>query len=246
MNANGVTQTSGTWKVAVKMSKAKKMRFVQKAAIAVLAVYGAASLASCAARPDESLKTASIENDYRARHPITLAEVEHSLNIPIGTGDRNLSSGLKDTIRGFAQEYAEKSSGSVQLAIPAGTVNAGAARAMSGNIRSVLVGAGIKSNRIIMTTYAPESADVSAPVRLSYIAVSAITDECGKWPEDLMNNSMMNKNWHNFGCATQNNMAAMIANPMDLKAPRATTPIDAERRSTVIGLYREGSSTVSE
>lgn len=228
------------------MMKAIQMRFVQNAAFAILVAASAAAMTGCAVRPDESLKTASIENDYRARHPITLAEVEHSLDVPIATGDHKLPSALRDTIRGFGQDYAASSSGSMQLSIPAGSVNSAAAHALSGAVKKELYAAGIKKGRIIVTTYPAENNEVSAPIRLSYIAVSAVTDECGQWPEDLINNSFMNKNWHNFGCASQNNLAAMIANPMDLKAPRAETPIDAERRSTVIGLYREGSSTVSE
>ncbi len=226
-------------------AKAGKMRFVKNTTVAALALYGAAVLTGCAAKPDESLVTASIANDYRARHPITLAEVEHTLDIPIGSGDRQLSGDLKDTVRGFAQDYKESSSGSVQVAIPAGSVNAGAARAVSREVKSALTSGGVKANRIIMTTYAPGESDISAPIRLSFIAITAVTNECGQWPKDLMNNSMMNENWHNFGCASQNNLAAMVANPMDLKSPRARTHIDAERRSTVIGLYRQGSLTTT-
>ena len=68
------------------------------------------------------------------------------------------------------------------------------------------------------------------PFALSFVGVTAMTDQCGQWPEDLMMNSMANKNWHNFGCASQNNLAAQIANPNDLFTPRGETPIDAERR----------------
>ncbi len=243
--ATNLKLTSGKTEIADTMTKARKMRLVRHTALAAFGICGVI-LTGCAAKPDTSLQTASIQNDYRARHPITLAEVEQTLDVPIGSGDRSISSGLKDTIRGYAQDYREQSSSSIQLAIPVGAVNSGAARALSGQVKAALTGAGIKPNRIITTTYAPSETGISAPIKLSFIAVSAVTDECGKWPEDLMQNSFMNKNWHNFGCASQNNMAAMVANPMDLKTPRARTPIDAERRSTVIGLYRKGSSTVSK
>ncbi len=214
------------------------------AALATLSV--AAGLSSCAApRTDANLTTASIENDYRARHPITMAEVEHTLDIPVASTDRSLNLGVRDSVEGFAQDYARLASGTLQVAIPAGSVNAAAASRVRGEVKSLLVRGGVKADRIAITTYAPESAEVSAPIHLSYIAITAITNECGKWPDDLMNNSLENKNWYNFGCASQNNLAAQIANPMDLKAPRAMTPIDAERRSTVIGLYREGSSTTT-
>ncbi|MCO6187266.1 CpaD family pilus assembly protein [Rhizobium sp. L1K21] len=228
------------------MTRAKKMRFVRNAVLVALVSVVAAPMAGCAKKPDDSLKTASIDNDYRVRHPITLAEVEHSLDLPIGSGDRKLSNGLRDTIRGFGQDYANSSSGSIQLSIPAGSINSAAAQALTGAIKAELYNSGVKKGRIIVTTYPAQGGEVSAPVKLSFIAVSATTDQCGQWPEDLINNSFSNKNWYNFGCANQNNLAAMVANPMDLKTPRAETPIDAERRATVIGLYREGSSPVSE
>ena len=53
-----------------------------------------------------------------------------------------------------------------------------------------------------------------------------------------------NKHYANFGCATQNNLAAQIANPGDLIAPRGMTPIDAERRSNVIETYRTGGAAL--
>ncbi|MEQ8736971.1 MAG: CpaD family pilus assembly lipoprotein, partial [Hoeflea sp.] len=72
-----------------------------------------------------------------------------------------------------------------------------------------------------------------------YLAISASTGQCGRWPDDLAADTSENKHWANFGCAYQNNLAAQIANPGDLIAPRGMSPIDAERRSQVIQTYRE-------
>jgi pilus assembly protein CpaD len=54
-----------------------------------------------------------------------------------------------------------------------------------------------------------------------------------------------NKNYKNFGCAYQNNLAAMVANPMDLLGPRQTGPIDAADRDKVISDYRTRTGTWS-
>jgi pilus assembly protein CpaD len=45
------------------------------------------------------------------------------------------------------------------------------------------------------------------------------------------------------GCATQANLAAMIANPADLAMPRGFAAADAPRRSLVIEAYRAGAVT---
>lgn len=196
-------------------------------------------------RSDESLKTASIENDYRVRHPIRLAEAEHSVELPVASGDYKLSRGLEDTVRGFAQDYAGNSSGVVQISVPSGSANARSARALLPAIRRVLASQGVRQKHIIVTSY-QASSDVSAPVLLSFVSLTAMTDQCGQWPEDLMQNSFENKNWYNFGCASQNNLAAQVANPTDLFSPRGMTPIDAQRRANAIDTYRTSGSDLGK
>jgi len=49
-----------------------------------------------------------------------------------------------------------------------------------------------------------------------------------------------------FGCATQRNFAAQVANPADLIGPRSMTPAAAERRDVVWGKYIKGESTISQ
>ena len=66
----------------------------------------------------------------------------------------------------------------------------------------------------------------------------------GRWPEDMLANTTDNKHYANFGCASQNNLAAQIANPGDLIAPRGMTSIDAERRSVVIEAYRDNGAAL--
>jgi pilus assembly protein CpaD len=204
------------------------------------AISVSALLASCAARPDR-VTTSSVpgSNDYRTAHPITLAEVQHSLDVPVGTGERRLTTSLRDLVRGFAQDYLALSKSTVSIAVPVSSANAGAANNVKGEIRKVLIEAGVKSNHIVLTSYDPSDTSASAPVRLTFVAVTAITGECGQWPTDLFGPTIRdNTNWENFGCATQQNLAAQIANPADLVGPRGMTPIDAQRRADVIKIYR--------
>lgn len=204
--------------------------------VAVISV--ATVLTACAARPDR-VTTSSVPDDYRTRHAITLAEVQHSLDVPVGTGERKLTTPLRDLIRGFAQDYLALSKSTVTIALPASSANAGAANTVRGEVRKVLIEAGVKSNHIVLTSYDPAEASASAPIRLTFVAVTAITGDCGQWPTDLFGSSIRdNTNWENFGCASQQNLAAQIANPADLVGPRGMTPIDAQRRAEVISIYR--------
>lgn len=224
---------------AAVMPALRTLTFVALAASTV-ALAGCGNL-----RPDGDLATSSIQNDYRVRHPIKMAEAEHSIDIPVATGDVKISRGMEDTIRGFGQDYKDKSSGVIQIAIPSGSINQHAARAVLPQVRKALAAEGVQQRRMIVTSYQAEPG-VSAPIRMSFVALTAMTDQCGQWPEDLMENSFGNKNWHNFGCANQNNLAAQVANPKDLFDPRARTPIDAQRRANAIDTYRNTGSDLGK
>src|SRR5438270_143079 len=78
------------------------------------------------------------------------------------------------------------------------------------------------------------SIGTSSSVRLAYSKIGAHTAECGPWPDQTARNPE-NRHYANYGCATQQNLAAMVANPLDLLYPRAMTPPDAVRRTAVIG-----------
>lgn len=206
----------------------------------ILALAAAMLASSCVTKRDPQT-TGSIPDDYRTRHAITLAEVRHDLDVPLGAGEAGLTAATRDLIRGFAQDYTTTSKSTMTVAIPVGAPNSTAAHRLSGAIRQTLVGYGVKPQRIVMSTYAPSSPEGSAPVRLSFVAVKAITEGCGQWPTDMFGRTLRdNENWENFGCASQQNLAAQISNPTDLVGPRGMTPIDAERRATVINTYRDG------
>lgn len=209
--------------------------------IAVVAL-AAGLLQGCARDP---MTTNAIPDDYRTRHPITLSEAEHSLDIPVSAGDSRLTTATADNVRGFAQSYASMSTGIINIQMPSGSPNSATAARMAKQIRSTLTGAGVAPGKIMETRYAASPNGDAAPIRLSYVAVTAMTGQCGQWPEDLSDNTFANKNWYNFGCASQSNLAAQIANPMDLVGPRGMSPIDAERRAVVIETYRGKPSTTS-
>ncbi|MDV6332076.1 CpaD family pilus assembly protein [Asticcacaulis sp. 201] len=52
--------------------------------------------------------------------------------------------------------------------------------------------------------------------------------------------------YDNFGCAVNANLAAQIADPRDLDNPRAATPKDAARKTTIIGKYQKGEVTSAQ
>ncbi|EJN05294.1 Caulobacter-type pilus biogenesis lipoprotein CpaD [Phyllobacterium sp. YR531] len=198
----------------------------------VLAILAVSLLAGCAQKNDT---TASIPDDYRTNHPIVISEQEQVADIPVGHADTQLSLAQRSIIQHAIGNYRSNGSGVIHILVPTGSPNARAAAKLKNDIAATLRRGGIKPFNISSETYQAEGS--SAPVRLSFSAMTASTNQCGQWPKDILDTAD-NKHYANYGCASQNNLAAQIANPADLLGPRATAPIDAERRGFIIDKYR--------
>ncbi|NLR98555.1 CpaD family pilus assembly lipoprotein [Rhizobium sp. P38BS-XIX] len=219
-------------------------RFSTLTMIAPVLILTAAAISGCAASQDR-MTTSAINDDYRQRHPIVLMNKEHNIDIPVAASDRRLTIGMRDTVRGFVQDYRAHASGTIEILAPRGSVNSAAASALRQQIRRELVANGIRSGVIAESSYAAGDYGDAAPIRLRFAATTATTNTCGQWPEDLSDNAFDNQNYYNFGCASQSNLAAQVANPTDLVAPRAVSPIDTDQRAKVINDYRTGSVATS-
>ena len=109
-------------------------RFSTLVLIAPVLILTAAAVSGCADSRDR-MTTSAINDDYRQRHPIVLTEKEHNIDIPVAASDRHLTTGMRDTIRGFVQDYRAHASGTVEILSPRQSVNALAASALRGQIR---------------------------------------------------------------------------------------------------------------
>lgn len=198
----------------------------------VLALAAVSLLAGCAQRD----MTGSIPDDYRTNHPIVIAEKEQVADIPVGHADSKLSMTQRSIVQNVVANYRANGSGVIHILIPAGSPNARAAARLRDDIAATLRKGGVKPFNISSERY-QAGAEETAPIRLSYSAMTASTNACGQWPKDLLATAA-NRHYANFGCASQNNFAAQVANPADLLGPRASSPIDAERRGIVIDDYR--------
>ena len=187
----------------------------------------------------------SIPDDYRTRHPIVLEEGLATMDVPVATTQGPLPDAVRGNVAGFARGF--RSSGSTMLAIvvPSGSPNATAAAATAGQVRQLLQAQGVPAAAIDMRLYPAGAKEANAAVRLAYSRVTAKTDPCGRWPDQTAT-TFENRNYQNFGCATQQNLAAMAANPLDLMYPRDMTPPDAEKRGEMLKNYRSGNATQSD
>lgn len=193
---------------------------------------------------------ASVPDDYRQRHPIAIQEADQSTVVFVGHGRGGLSASQRADVIGLARAWRREATGAIVADVPVDTPNAAAAADAFREIKSLLMAAGVPARGITLHHYRPDDPRLFAAIRLDYPRIAAVAGPCGLWPEDLGPSIddprySQNKDYYNFGCATQRNLAAMIDNPADLVQPRPETPAYTARRSEGFEKYRKGTSTAT-
>jgi pilus assembly protein CpaD len=194
--------------------------------------------------------TASVPDDYRLRHPIAIQEADRSIVIFVGHARGGLSAPQRADVVGLAQAWVREGTGGIVADVPVDTPNAQAAASSFREIKALLAAGGVPPRGIVLRQYHPVDPRTLATIRLSYPRMAAVVGPCGVWPEDLGPSLLdkgysENKQYHNFGCAYQRNMAAMIDNPSDLVQPRPETPAYTMRRTEGFEKYRKGETSAT-
>ncbi len=204
--------------------------------LGLVALLSLAALAGCKTNRD-SITVGAIPDDYRTNHPITIAERQQVLDLPVGASEHGLTQVQQVRFDGFLSNYDLDASPVLSIMAPVGGVNEVAAGQAARELARRAGQLGVPKGRVAVTAYQSGSAEDQPPVRIVFSAMRAGTDKCGRWPADL-NDHVDNKHYANFGCASQNNLAAQIANPADLLGPRRSTEPDAENRQRAITVYQ--------
>jgi pilus assembly protein CpaD len=214
-----------------------------------LALIGFAALGGCTHQSREAaIVTGGLPDDYRLRHPIVVQEASKTTEIFVGHARGGLTAAQRADVAGLSQEWLREGTGAIIIDIPTGTPNAQAAKQTLAEIQGILTSAGIPPRGINVRPYQPTDPRQFATIRMRYPRIMADAGPCGTWPEDLGpsikdKSYYENREYHNFGCASQRNLAAMIDNPADLVQPRAETPSNSARRTEAFVKYRNGQPT---
>ena len=229
---------SDTSKVIADATKAKSHRSAlssSKRPLSInfaLAALAGVALAGCAGKQTADLNVAP--SSYQTRHPIVVDASPTNLDLPAGNQKTHFSPGTKSAITGFAYQYRRSGGKGIDILVPSGSSNEASASHLAGHAREALNKAGIPSSHIRTRSYKAISAQHPGHVRLTFTAIKArVASECGVWPTDV-GNDFNNENYENFGCASQQNLAAIIADPNDLISPRGPGEINPERTDVVI------------
>lgn len=207
----------------------------------VLAVF----VAACAQKVSPYEVTGAVPDDYRTNHPILIEEQIASMDVPVSVDTARLTGPVRSNINGFAQSFLASGTAVIAVVAPSGSPNQLAAAAAAVEIEDVLRKSGVNPKAIDYRVYRAAAEEQIAPVRIAYNRIAAHTAPCRPWTDQITSNAQ-NLNYGNFGCASQQNLAAMVSNPLDLLYPRGLSPADATRRTAALEKFRKGGAFQSD
>lgn len=211
-----------------------------RASFLAAAAFCAAALAACQPPPPSLPLGVSLPHE---RFAITVRETRERLDIPVASDKTALSWDERDAVDAVAAEYLARGHGAIVVALPQGSPNHEAAVRNAAEVRDRLYAQGVRYSDIRGARYdAGERAD--APLVIGFVRFSAEAPSCHERWDDFARTST-GSNTRNFGCAGAANLAAMIADPHDLLAPRGEDPSDGTRRAEALEKYRTGRTTAT-
>ncbi len=203
----------------------------------VLSLLAAATLSACGSaigdvgpRPGEALTPT-------AQFPLKVKGAPDEIRLAVHAGG-GLSPAQRDALEDIASRWMDHGGGPILVRAPLKNADSAATYAASMAAVTFLLSAGVPSERVERVGYDP-GAEAPAPLIVGFEAFDPVIQACGRQWKNLTS-TKDNKPGSNFGCAVSSNMAAQIANPADIAAPRAVDSADAARRSTVLQKYRQG------
>lgn len=179
------------------------------------------------------------------RHPISVDAQTVSMQIVPDPIHHEISRTDAARVRAFAEYYLTKGYGALTVSMPSGSENTKRGVRIAADIRTTLNQSGVPWENIHGAQYRVSGDAQDAEIILSFTRYVASASPCGVWTTDF-SNSYGNGAPPNFGCATQHNLAAMLADPHDLISPFPMSPADAARRAMVLEKYRVGDVTSAE
>ena len=201
---------------------------------AVLAAPLLLALAACEVASND----ASYSTELGLRQPI--AVTSQTVRMPVFVAGAELAAVDRDRLAEFVDDFLRSGGGVLEVAVPQ-VAGRDAAVAQAALVRAAAMRRGVRPYEVQMRlTDDPPG----TPLVVSYRKYAAQGPDCGDHSRSSANSR--NAVHPEYGCAYQNNIAAMVANPADLLRPRGEEPPDANRRSAVIERYRLGQPAEGE
>ncbi|MBV9062621.1 MAG: CpaD family pilus assembly protein [Alphaproteobacteria bacterium] len=197
-----------------------------------LAALAAVLLAGSCAAPGDNDGIPTMEPT--ALHPIAVHPEHQTVRLSFSGNSAGLAAEDEANLDSVVRDYLSNGDGSLSVSVPEGPESSEAITYFGERLAHM----GVPRSRILVGTHPVGDGD--RRVEVGFIGYVARAKNCGDWSENLAL-STDNMPSENFGCAVQNNIAAMVANPRDLdESRRLDDAPDAARRAVVLGHYEKG------
>jgi len=202
----------------------------------------ALAIASCASGPFNGPEHAMTVAET---HPISVDSQVVTLTIDVDPTVTDLTATDKARLHAFADAYMRDGHGPLTLTAPSGTAEDFEGHEAAADIRAELNDAGVPWSALAGATYRTGGKADGDQLILSYTHYVATASKCGIWTGSR-GRDYRNLRTPNFGCATQNNIAAMLADPHDLVGPVEFASGDAEATVRAYEAFRKGDVTAAD
>ena len=149
--------------------------------------------------------------DVRQAHPISIDQQTVVAAIPVDAKAQGLSRASLAEIDRIVTLYRTKGHGQITVTAPSGADDRASATTAA-DVRAALYASGIPYDAMSGGTVRGGQNDAVLVSFVTYVATGPV---CGQYGNELRNR-LANRNSQNFGCASQVNLAAMVADPRDL------------------------------
>ncbi|HTQ14414.1 MAG TPA: CpaD family pilus assembly protein [Rhizomicrobium sp.] len=200
---------------------------IRFASLAALLLAG-----SCAAPTNDGT---GLMADGSANHPIAVEPSAHTMTVSFAGTGVGLSEADDAHLSAFVAAYMQHGNGAISVSVPQGPASGDTITWFGEHLAEM----GVPRSHILVGQHDGPG------VELNYISYEAHSDDCGDWSQNAGDTSS-NLVMPNFGCSTQHNIAAQVADPRDLVEPRGMGDVDANRRQTVMGKYEKGEITQAD
>ncbi len=202
----------------------------------LLAVAGLA-LAAGGCHSDEPVSAEKLAAyDYRLNHPVTVEPRIAVLRLSTASGGK-VSTEDRRQLASFGTQFLHRGTGVMDISVGAVGAADATARAYGRGLAAALLDEGLKVAELRLQLVIDEPAIPPGTALLRFTTNVAQLPECYDWAD-----GERNATHPNFGCATQRNMGAMMADPRDLDEARPMEGHPGDRGDTAIDKLGQGTA----
>lgn len=150
------------------------------------------------------------------------------LKVDLPATRNGLSDVDKRAIEHFVAVYEDVGRGELLVTSPVGGANAQQALKSVADIRQIAYSRGVEYDQMAVRTY-DAGGVAAAPLMLAFKRYEAVAPNCPLLSQIDMSDISNNSELETIGCAVNSNVAAMVADPADLRGDRMIAATDTTR-----------------